>query len=354
MILDAHLDLSMNAMEWNRDLRMSLAQLNEVEKDLNDKPDRQKATVCFPEMRKGQISTCVATLIARYVKPGSEIPGWNSQNQAWAQINGQLAWYKSMEMEGEIRQIRTKTELQNHIDSWQTHQEEYKIGYILSLEGADSIVTPNHLEILYNQGLRAIGLSHYGPGVHAFGTDSDGPLPEKGKELLKKIEELGIILDLTHLSDTCFWEALELYSGPTWASHHLSRSITPHNRQLSDEMIMAIQKRKGKIGLAFDNWMIVPEWIRGQSTPESKAVTLEKLVDHAVHISNLAGSTEILMIGSDLDGGYGTEQCPIGISSIADMNKLKLVFEKRGFSDKEIEGIFIQNSLQFLLDNLPD
>jgi len=350
-VFDAHLDLSMNAMEWNRDLRCSLEELNQREKKLNDKPDRGNATVSFPEMRKGNIGLCVGTLIARFVKPNSSIPGWFSQEQAWAQVQGQLAWYNAMEADGQLIQINNSTSLRSHLTKW---DEDLKtpLGYILSLEGADSVISPENLELLYCKGLRAIGLSHYGPGVHAFGTDSEGDLPQKGKDLLKKIEELGIVLDVTHLSDKCFYQALEIFQGPVWASHHLCRNITPHNRQLSDEMIKILLERNAVIGMAFDNWMVVPNWERGVSTPESLNVSLDKVIDHLCYIADIAGSTKNLMIGSDLDGAFGTEQTPIEIKSIAHLQDFVPALKKRGFPLEDIEGIMSKNGINFLLNNL--
>jgi len=88
LIFDAHLDLSMNALEWNRDLTREVVLLREREKGQSDKPDRGKGTVSLPEMRKGKVGICVATLIARYVAPGSLLPGWHSPEQAWAQQHG--------------------------------------------------------------------------------------------------------------------------------------------------------------------------------------------------------------------------------------------------------------------------
>ena len=71
----------------------------------------------------------------------------------------------------------------------------------------------DHLEIAYDYGLRAIGPAHYGPGTYAHGTDSNGGIGIKGRELLKEMERLGIILDATHLCDESFREALDLYHG---------------------------------------------------------------------------------------------------------------------------------------------
>lgn len=145
--IDAHLDLSMNALEWNRDLRRPVFEINAREKGLTDKPDRGNATVSLHELRKGEVGLVVATQIGRYVAPGNPLPGWHSPEQAWAQTQGQAAWYKAMEEDGEMVQITDLPSLEKHIGLWKNGLAENKpIGYILSLEGADSLVTVSHLE----------------------------------------------------------------------------------------------------------------------------------------------------------------------------------------------------------------
>src|SRR5438309_2058779 len=158
-IIDAHLDLSMNAMEWNRDLRLPVQAIRDREKGLTDKPDRGKGTVSLPALRQGGIGLVVATQIARYVSPGNPLPGWHSPWQAWAQTQGQLAWYKAMEEAGEMVQINNRKTLQAHLELWknETATQGKPIGYILSLEGADSLITLKHLEKAYQYGLRALG-----------------------------------------------------------------------------------------------------------------------------------------------------------------------------------------------------
>ena len=353
-IFDAHLDLAMNAMEWNRDLTLPLQTLRRREAKMTDKPDRGKGTVCFPEMHKGNVGLCTATLIARQIKPKSVLPGWFSQEQAWGHVQGQLAWYKAMEKKGFLRQITSVNQLNNHLEQWNDIDTLNRpLGYILSMEGADSIIDQDCLQMLYDQGLRAIGLSHYGEGVYAFGTDSEGRLPQKGKELLSKVSRLGIILDLTHLSDKCFYDALGLHDGPVWASHHMVRQITPHNRQLSDDMIKSVLERDGRIGMALDAWMIVPDWIRGHSTPKKKKVTVDRVIDHMLHIAHIAGSTKNIMMGSDLDGAFGYEQTPIDLKSIADIKRLfPDAMAKRGLQEEEIKGILSQNGIDFLRKHL--
>src|SRR5665213_2703420 len=154
-IIDAHLDLSMNALEWNRDLRRPIAEINERERGLTDKPDRGNGVVSLPELRSGGIGLVVGTQIARYVAPGNTLPGWHSPEQAWAQTQAQITWYKTMEEDGQMVQVNDLASLEKHITLWQdgTSTENKPVGYILSLEGADSIVTINHLERAYNYGL---------------------------------------------------------------------------------------------------------------------------------------------------------------------------------------------------------
>ncbi|MFN8430961.1 MAG: membrane dipeptidase [Spirosomataceae bacterium] len=350
-VLDAHLDLSMNALEWNRDLTRPLPEINKREENLTDKPDRGKATVSLPELRKGNIGLVVATQIARYVKPESDLPGWNSPAQAWAQTQGQLAWYKAMEEAGEMRMIKSKTDLEAHMKAWDT--DKHTIGYILSLEGADSIVEGSYLEKAWESGLRAIGPAHYREGRYANGTNSTGKMNPNGLDLLKEIERLGIILDMTHLCDDAFWQAIEYYSGPLWASHNNARKFVNHNRQYSDEQILAIIERGGVIGAALDAWMLVPDWERGVSTPENTGCSLEQVVDNIDHVCQLAGNANHAGIGSDLDGAFGREQCPYDLKTIADLQKISILLGKRGYLASDIEKIMSGNFLNFLRKNLP-
>lgn len=347
-IVDGHLDLSMNAMEWNRDLRQSIDQVNLLEKGMNDKPDRGNATVSFPEMRNGNIGLCFATLIARYAKPTHPLGGWNSPEQAWGMVQAQLSWYTEMERQGELKMIKNKVDLENHLKEWTAEQDYNNIGFLLTLEGADSIVTFDHLHLLYEKGLRAIGPAHYGPGTYAYGTDSEGSLGEKGKQLLKVMDELGMVLDATHLCDTSFWEAMDCFQGPVWASHSNCRSLIDHNRQFEDDQLKLLIDRKAVIGIPLDAWMMVPNWIRGKSHPNNTPVLLDQMIDNMDHICQLSGNVNHVAIGTDLDGGFGTEQCPSDIKTIADLQKLTQLLDKRGYAQNEIDAIFNGNWLRKL------
>jgi membrane dipeptidase len=324
--IDAHLDLSMNALEWNRDLRRPVAEINAREEGLTDKPDRGLSTVSLPELRKGNIGLVVATQIGRYVAPDNKLPGWHSPEQAWAQTQGQVAWYKAMEAAGEMTQVTDLTSLDQHLALWLNDDIDNltkPVGYILSLEGADSIVNVSYLERAYNYGLRALGPAHYGPGRYANGTDATGRMGSDGLALLKEMERLNIILDATHLCDDAFWQALDSFGGHVWASHNNCRALVDHNRQFSDEMIKALVERGAVIGAALDAWMMVPNWVRGQSTPRGMNCSMEVMVDHIDHVCQVAGDAMHVGIGTDLDGAFGKEQCPYDLETIADLRKVR-------------------------------
>jgi membrane dipeptidase len=262
---------------------------------------------------------------------------------------GQLAWYRAMEERGELTQIVNRATLESHLERWADGSATNSpIGYVLSLEGADSILTPAHLERAYAQGLRAIGPAHYGPGVYAQGTNASGGLGRRGRELLSEMERLGIILDVTHLCDDSLREALDHFHGPVWASHSNCRSLVHHNRQFSDDHIRELVARDAVIGAVLDAWMLVPGWVRGQSTPESAAVTLETVADHIDHVCQIAGNARHVGIGSDLDGAFGREQCPADVHTIADLSRLPAVLRARGYREEDINNVAHGNFLRFL------
>jgi len=352
-IVDGHLDLSMNAIDWNRDLRWTVEEIRLSEKGKTDFPDRGNNTVSFPSMRNGNIGLCIATLIARYAKANHPLDGWHSPEQAWAQTSAQLAWYNEMERQGHLIQIRQKTDLKAiETDKWNSTSDP--VAFVMSLEGADSLVSFDHFYQRHDEGLRAIGPAHYGPGTYAYGTDSDAPLSLKGKELLKKMDEMKMVLDATHLCDTAFWEAMDIFNGPVWASHNNCRSLVNHNRQFSDEQIKTLISRGAVIGLALDAWMMVPNWQRAISHPSNTDVGLKHMIDHLDHICQIAGNSNHVAIGTDLDGGFGTEQCPSDIDTISDLQKIPNLLKDRGYEIDEIKGVMNNNWLQKLMEVLPD
>ena len=205
-----------------------------------------------------------------------------------------------------------------------------------------------HVERAYGYGLRAIGPAHYGPGRYSPGTGAEGPLTTAGHDLLREMNRLGMVLDVTHLTDDAFWDALKRFDGPVWASHNNCRTLVPHQRQFSDEQLKALIERKAVIGMAFDAWMMVPGWVRGKTTPVEAGVKIKTIVEHVDHICQLAGSARNVGIGSDLDGGYGTEQSPADMDSIADLQRIAELLADRGYSPNDVAAVMHGNWLRRL------
>ena len=343
LLVDSHLDLAWNALGWNRDLRRSVAEIRASEEGMTQR-GRQTNTVCFEEMRRGEVGISVATLLARCNPVGRTFNlEFRTREIAYAVAQGQLAYYRALEEDGICRIIRDKAGLKRSFAEWGSKPAGAPFGFIISMEGADPILSPSHLGRWWDDGLRAIGLAHYGPSAYAHGTGCSGGLTAMGREILPLMEQIGMILDLTHMADQSFWEALEIFHGPVLASHNNCRALVPGDRQYSDDQVRAIIARDGVIGAVFDAWMLVPDW--KISTPNT--ATLESAVDQIDHICQLAGNARHVAIGSDLDGGYGTEQSPIDLDTIADLQKLTGILRSRGYGEPDIEGIFHRNWMRF-------
>ncbi len=349
LVFDAHLDLSLNALQYNRDLRLSVPEIRAGEIGMSDLAGRGCGTVAFPEMRKAGIGICVATLLAGCMKPAGPVGMWNSPPQAWAMTQGQLAWYRAMEADQQLQPIRNHNELETHLNNWTRDPDATPIGYILSLEGGDSLRTLDDLATAHEQGLRALGPAHYGIGRYALGHDQSGPLSLAGRELLREMDQLGMILDVTHLAEQTFWDALKVYQGPVWASHHNCRELVDDPRQLSDRQIVALAERNAVIGVALDVWMVVPEWKRGISKPaETPNATLHGLANHVDHMCQLLSTNVHTGIGTDLDGGFGTEQTPADLDTIADLNRFQKILQDRGYDETALSAICHGNFLSLL------
>ena len=357
-IIDAHLDLAWSALYFNRDLLASVSEVRATEHDLTDELSRGKNTVTFPELRRAKAAVCVATLLARSDPGEPKRRGpkrvdldYESQLIAFAHAKGQLAYYRQLEAQGQIRCLTTSSQLAAHWDEWLKAPATTPLGILLSMEGADPIMYPAQVEAWWNEGLRAVGPVHYGRSHYAYGTSTDGPLSEAGVKLLKEFMRTGMILDVTHLSDQSFFQALDVYAGPLLASHHNCRALVPGDRQLTDEQIKLLIRRDVVIGTAFDNWMLYPGWKRGRTDPN--LVTLAKAADHIDHICQLAGNARHCALGTDLDGGFGTEQAPGDFDTYSDLHKLEDILTRRGYGESDVDCIFHGNWLRFFKSALP-
>ncbi len=379
LLLDAHLDLAWNAMSFDRDQTLEVSTLREQETGMTG-ACRANCTTSLVEMRRAGVGICLATLLAR-ARPSIEQQGsyaestigsrqrgsvilredldHANQTICCAAAQGQLAYYRMLEYDGELRLLRTAQDLSESAADCKQWIGEGKakgesappIGIILSMEGADPIRSVQETPKWFENGLRTACLAHYGPSAYAMGTGGDGPLTPTGVELVKEFDRLGILLDLVHTGDTAIEQALSLYTRPVFVSHGNCRALVPHDRQLSDDQIRQIAARDGVIGVVLDAWMTIKDFRRGNSRQENP--TLEHLALHVDHICQLTGTSRHVGIGSDLDGGFGNEQTPVEVTSIADLQHFGDILSRRGYGDDTIDAIFHGNFLRFFLENLP-
>jgi membrane dipeptidase len=352
LLFDAHLDLALNGVDWNRDLRCSVDDLRAQERALGmTDPGRTGATLSFPEMRTAELGLCLSTLLARQEKEINHSFGWTSPQTCYAMAHAHLAWHRAMERAGYLRSIRTKHDLKAHLNEWQHHPQTTPLGFIQTMEGADPILVPGTIDEFHDHGLRAIGLTHYGANRYGGGTSCEVGLAVDAIPLLKRIEELGMTVDVTHLSDVAFWQVLDYFNGRIHASHQNSRRLAPWQRQFSDEQYKAVIERDGVIGVALDIIMLQPGYVRRVS---ERLVTLERVVENIDIIVQLAGNARHVGIGSDLDGGYGVEQTPSDFDRFRDLQRIADLLERRGYSAADIAGIMHGNWIRFFCEVLPD
>ena len=351
LVVDAHLDLAWNALQWNRDLLRSAYTIRTLEPGISEKA-RAQNTVALPEMRQGRVFLSIATLLSR--STGVAVPhiDYLSAAQAFGTARGQLAYYRALERQGHVRIITDAAGLDEHLAAWQAWEAADgavvmpRLGFVISMESADPILHPDELEDWFDAGVRLIGPAHYGMGRYAGGTGVEDGLTDLGYQLLDAMQKTGTILDMTHFSDVAFWQALERYNGPVIASHNNCRALVPHQRQFSDEQIKAIIERDGVIGAAFDDWMLLSGWVKGISS--NKQVTLAMVVDHIDHVCQLAGNANHAAIGSDLDGGFGREQSPCDLDTIVDLQKIATLLTARGYSADDVAAIMHGNWINLL------
>jgi membrane dipeptidase len=266
-----------------------------------------------------------------------------------------MAYYDALEKGGHVRIITDLVALDSHMAAWEAWDANEQadatdtppIGIIIALEGADPILHPDELQEWWDLGLRIVTIAHYASGRYAGGTGTELGLTELGAQLLAEMERLGVLLDVTHLTDQGFWEALEQFNGPVLVSHTAARALVPHQRQISDEQIKAIVQREGVIGATGACcWALEPGWIHDVDTNEN--VSLDTIVDHLDHVCQLAGSSRHAAVGTDLDGGFGRDKAPRDLETIADLQKLSGLLAARGYSAEDVANIMYRNWVRFL------
>lgn len=355
LIVDGHLDMAYNATFHRRDLTQTVQTLREREDGavtgLSVHPDsleRRKgpevhppgtATVSLPEMRRGHVGIMVSTIMARVQAPSVKSHNAvRTQAAAYAVGQSHLHYYRALEREGEIFWIKDTKDLDACVTMWEAPTPETPVGLILSMESADPILGPEDAQAWWDAGLRSVGLTHFGANTYGHGTGTVGGLYPPAYPLMDALKAAGVILDLTHASDLTFWQILDYWDGPVHASHCNCRALVPGQRHLSDEMIKALVARDGVIGLVFAEQMLNPsrDWDNPATHQPTATRTMSAALEHLDHICQVAGDSDHVAFGTDLDGGFGRELAPIDYDTIADLQKFLDIMRRRGYREEDV------------------
>lgn len=368
------------AMRMRRDITLPIEEMRR-----RDTTPDNVAMASLPEMRRAGMATAVVKVASDGQREGNVLSGALPPHRAYAMGQGYLAYFRALEREGQIRMLRTADAFRDHMAEWQEIDSraptgvedpsgtvvlaseafrDLPVGAILGMEGAHSVVAADQLDEWYDAGVRLISLGHYGmsPYAHGTGMGMDGGLLDGAADLLRGMDRLGIILDVTHTSDASVRQALRIFDGPVMATHSNARAICPGERQLPDDLIHAVIDRDGVIGASMDTFMLYPHgnidwgtdhWPRNRDVFPREAVTLEDYVDHIDYVCQLAGDALHAAIGGDTDGQGGREAAPYGIDTVVDYQKIAGILRTRGYAEQDVENVMYRNWQRFFERTLP-
>lgn len=300
------------------------------------------ATTSLPDLRGGGVRVVFGTIFAERYDPKRDA-GYHTPDEAWQQGCQQLGYYHLLHQRGDITLISTQADLERVLTD-----DAPTPGVVPLMEGADILRSPDDLERFVEMGVRIVGPAWKGTR-YAGGTGEPGPLTDLGRELLQEMRRIGVALDVSHLAEDAFWEALDLFDGPVIASHANTRARVPTDRQLSNDMLQALAERDAVIGMVLYNKFIVPTWTAAAG---KDSVTLTDLMRHAEQIIGLVG-VQHLGLGTDLDGGLGRDDVPREIDTVADLPRIAEALAVIGLSRTEIAAIMSENWLRVLHRILP-
>ncbi len=357
-IFDAHLDIAYNTVRNGRDFGQSVYTQRKREVGHAIEMDEGTLTVALPEALLGRVGIAFGTL---FVSPANsstfadERISYRTPREAYQRALDQWDVYQRLaDSDPRIALIRTQAELDKVLATWQVGREfeDHQFGIVMSMEGADPILEPAQFEEWYARGIRAVGLA-WGQTRYSGGTSQPGPLTGLGRELLEVMASFNAILDVSHMAEEAFLEAVDRYEGTLIASHSNPRRLRNSDRHLSDDMIRRLAEREGVIGVVLFNAFLKEGWVR-KSGSRKDEVTLDHNVVTAIdHICQITGSARHVGIGSDLDGGFGRQSSPVEIDTITDLRLIEPLLRGRGYAPEDIQNILCGNFLRVLRQTLP-
>jgi len=342
----------MTLVALGRDLRRSALETRRREEG-TDLPQRAgRCMLGLPEWLEGGVGVIFGSLFAapaRWAMGSWDQEVYADADEAYCRVSAQMDIYERLADElDRVDLIGDLPQLEAVLASWQG--ETPRVGIVPLMEGADPIRRPAEVEEWYRRGVRLVGLAWAAGSRYAGGNREQGPLTGQGRALLEAMAEVGMILDLSHLAEPAFVEALGRYEGSVVVTHANPRAFVPGPRQLSDGMIRAVAERDGVMGVVPYNRFLKPRW-----TPSDgkEAVSSQAVAAAIDHICQVVGDAAHVGLGSDFDGGFGAESAPEGIETVADLRKIGPLLSEQGYTDQDVELIMKGNWLRVLRDALP-
>lgn len=348
LIVDGHEDIAMGVLAEGRNYLLSAHEIRAREAEAGFENPNGVCMLGLTDWLEARIAVIVATVIAiprEHANPGElSYPTLDgAHEQGLAHVDLYRRWSEDCP---QIELVTDSRGLEEVLASWSgdAPESERKVGLVLLMESAEPIRDPTEVAAWAERGLRMIGPA-WQANRYTGDTNDGGPLTPLGRELLKEMGRLELTLDLTHMSERAALEALESYEGPIVATHANSRRTVDTPRLLSDRLIEGIVERDGVIGVLPVNWALVPGW---SADDGKEAVKLEAVVDAIDAVCQIAGDARCIGIGTDFDGGLGSETAPAELDTIADLPKLATALAARGFAEADVAGIMGGNWLAFL------
>ena len=352
ILVDAHQDLAYNVLAHGRDYRRSALETRALESRSAIPRASGRCTIGLPELLEGNVAIVfgtVATTPARGLPSPFEYV-YHSADQAHSQAMSQLDVYRRWaDEESEMALIGSLADLEMVLATWQTGSaqdglDNRQVGILPLMENAEPIREPVELELWKERGIRIVGPA-WMSNRYTAGTGEPGPLTDLGRELLDVMAEFGVGLDLSHMAERAALEALERFEGVILASHSNPQAIVPGDRQLSEALIEGIAQRDGVIGIVLFNRFLRKDWRKGD---RKQKVTLTNVVRAIDHVCQRIGDAKHVALGSDFDGGFGSESVPAEIDTVADLPKIATALKEHGFEDGHVAAVMGGNWLDLV------
>lgn len=362
-IIDAHQDLAYNSLLLNRDLLLSAMQVRENERRSPIPFYTDTCSVGWPDFQRGQVALIFATLFVppyKYRGGDWDTLCYQSWEQARTLFSRQCDFYDRLAEEhpDKFTLVVNRKTLKETLKPWRTQPADFPAvthptGLILLMEGAEGMESPDELEYYYGRGLRMLAPVWSG-ARYCGGSYENRPFDREGMELLRAMEELKITLDISHMTAQASLHAMEHFSGAVIASHSNARTVIKGacgERHLTDETFLRLIEHDGMTGINLYNRFLKADVTA--SDPKT-AVSLADVVAHIDHFCQLAGDARHVGIGTDLDGGFGSQKIPAEIDTIADLPLLAQALREKGYNGEDIDGILGENWNRILEKTLPE